>query len=402
MPHQSEKKSLLIILSVFLFVITMTYVVVLFARGYQISFNQGNPSLKVTGLLSATSKPKGAPVYINDRLISATDDTINLPPAEYIVRILKDGYLPWEKKIQIKPEVVFQTDTQLFRSVPDIKPLTQTGAINPIVSPDGSIVVYAIASASASLNNGLYLIELADSPIPLYQNLPKKIVSNLPGIDWSKYIFTFSPDSRSLLATNQRVNINYLLNLDSTINPNNLYDITPRLSLIQTEWATQTKNLIQNRLAKIPMEIKSFISTESAKSVVLSHSEDKILYLANSDGDLPQQIITPPPAQSTQIQTRHLTKGNYYIYNLKDDTNFLVGPSDTIHQPLWLNNSSNIVYLYNQEVKTVEFDGTNGYTLYAGNIDKSILATWFDGSRIVILNSPYPTAPFNLYSVTIR
>jgi len=137
MPQQSTNKSLLITISVFLFIITSTFLITLIARGYQLDFNQPS-GIKATGLLSATSKPKSASVYIDDRLFTATDDTINLPPDEYHIKIVKDGYLPWEKTIQIKKETVYQTDTQLFRSVPDLKPITFTGALNPQASPDFS------------------------------------------------------------------------------------------------------------------------------------------------------------------------------------------------------------------------------------------------------------------------
>ena len=38
-----------------------------------------------TGLLNANSFPTGAQVFINDRLVTATDDTIYIDPGEYWV-----------------------------------------------------------------------------------------------------------------------------------------------------------------------------------------------------------------------------------------------------------------------------------------------------------------------------
>jgi len=74
-----NKKSLLIMFFVFTFIVITTVGITLFAKGYQIS-TKGRISFLATGIISATSKPKGASVYIDDRLITATDDTINLPP----------------------------------------------------------------------------------------------------------------------------------------------------------------------------------------------------------------------------------------------------------------------------------------------------------------------------------
>ena len=399
MAH-SDKKSLIIILFVVLFVVGATYGISFFARGYQISTN-GKIGFLATGIISATSKPKGASVYINDRLITATDDTINLTPDEYNLKIVKDGYLPWQKNIQIKKELVYQSDTQLFRSAPDLKPITLTGAINPAVSPDGSRVIFSVASASASKDNGLYLLELSDSPLFLAKNSAKQLSSNLQNLDWAKFTFTFSPNSRQILAKNIISNVNYLINLDTNTDYKNLYDATPRLSLIKEEWKTQEQQIIKSKIERIPAEIQAFISTDSAKNIVFNSDENKILYISQKDGDLKKDIISPPPAQSTQSQSRDIKKDNYYVYDLKDDTNFLIGPK-TIYNLNWLANSNNLIYIEDQKIQTVEYDNTNKQTLFAGNFNKDAVYTWLDGNKIITLTAPYNNAQENLYSISIR
>ncbi len=402
MAKSSDKKSLLIILSVLLLVASSTYLISFYARGYQINLKKG-VVLQATGLLSATSKPKSASVYVNDRLITATDDTINLPPGDYSVRIIKDGYLPWEKDIIIKKEVVFQTDAQLYRSVPDLRPVTLSGALSSIVSPDGTKIIYSVASASASRDNGLYQIDLIDNPIPINRSSAKQIAPNFPGIDWSKFTFEFSPDGRSIMASNINSNISYLISLDSAINTRNLFDVTPRLSIIKEEWE---KQIIQNnliKLDKLPKEIKQFISTDSAQTrILLNSAEEKVLYLAESDGQISPNIITPPPAQSTQVQNREIKSGNYYVYDIKDDTNFLIGTDQDIVKPFWLPNSNSIIFLSNKQIKVIEYDGTNNQTLFAGNFNPEYVFPWADGSRIVTLVSPFEGASENLYAITIR
>lgn len=396
----TDKKSLSIILFVLVLIIGITYGISFFARGYQISTN-GKIGFLATGIISATSKPKGASVYINDRLITATDDTINLTPDEYTIKIIKDGYLPWQKKIQIKKEIVYQTDTQLFRSAPDLKPITLTGAINPAVSPDGSRVVFSVASASATKDNGLYLLELSDSPVFLAKNLAKQLSSNLQNLDWAKFIFTFSPNSRQILAKNTSNNTNYLINLDSNTDYKNLFDATARLSLIKEEWNLQEQQIIKSKIERIPVEIQSFISTSSAKNIVFNTDETKFLYLSQKDGNLKKDLISPPPAQSTQNQSRDIKKDNYYVYDLKDDTNFLIGSKD-FYNLNWLANSNNLTYIEDQKIQTVEYDNTNKQTLFAGNFNKDAVYTWLDGNKIITLTAPYNNAQENLYSISIR
>ncbi|MDD2483291.1 MAG: PEGA domain-containing protein [Candidatus Shapirobacteria bacterium] len=395
-----DKKSLSIIFLVVLLIIGGTIAISFFARGYKIS-TKGKLSFLATGIISATSRPKAASVYINDRLITATDDTINLVPDEYTIKIVKDGYLPWQKNIQIKKEVVYQSDTQLFRSAPDLKPVTLTGALNPAGSPDGSLVVFSVASASATKDNGLYLLELSNNVNFLAKNIARQLSSNLSNLDWSKFTFTFSPNSRQILAKNISNNTNYLINLDATTDYKNLYDVTPKLTLIKEEWQIQEEEIIKAKLNLIPKEIQAIVSTASAKNILFSDDDTKFLYLAKIDTNLQKDLISPPPAQSTQIQSRDIKKDNYYVYDIKDDTNFWIGDS-SLQNLSWLVNSYNLIYTEDQKIQTVEYDNTNKLTLFAGNFNKNVVYPWLDGSKIVTLIAPYSNAQENLYSISIR
>lgn len=396
-----DKKSLSIILLVILFIVGGTVALSYFARGYQIS-TKGKVSFLATGIISVTSQPKAASVYVNDRLITATDDTINLVPDQYTIRIVKDGYLPWQKTVQVKKEIVYQTNTQLFRSAPDLKPITLTGALNPTSSPDGSLVIFSVASASAVKDNGLYLLQLSDSPIFLTKSSTKQLSSNLPNVDWSKFTFTFSPNSKQILAHHATANVNYLINIETNTDFKNLYDITPKLAIIKADWQTQEQEIVKTKTALIPTQLQSYISTSSAQEIIFNTDDSKVLYLAQKDGSLQKDLITPPPAQSTQSQSRDIKAGNYYVYDLKDDTNFLIGSKDKLYHLNWLANSNNLIYIDDQRIQTVEYDNTNQQTLFAGNFNKDIVYSWSDGNKIVTLIAPFSSAQENLYSISIR
>lgn len=402
MPQHSNKKSVLLISIVSISIILLTIIISLVARGYKINLKQGT-ILTATGILSATSDPKGASVYLDDKLVTATDNTINLSPNTYTVKIIKDGYLPWEKVVQIKKETVYQTNTQLFRSVPDLKPITYTGAINPAVSPDNTKIVYAIASASASIDNGLYLIELNNTfSLNFNRNTPKQLSQNLSNINWSEFTFQFSPNSRQILATNSEKNISYLISIDSTVNPKNLYDVTATLPTIQNDWKDQLDQLTSSKMAKIPKELQPYVSTASAQDLQFSTDEEKILFLAQQDGNLESNIITPPPAQSTQTQSRNIIQGNYYVYDTKDDTNFFIASQEEISNPSWLDGSNNILFSQGENIKVSDYDGTNQQTLFVGNFNPSIVFPMPDGSKIITLISPYQGAQENIYTISIK
>lgn len=394
MIDKKDQKSLRIIITLIFLIITITYAITIYAKGYRINLQNGI-SLKATGILSTTSKPKAASVYINDHLLTATDDTINLPPGEYEIKIAKDGYNTWQKRVNLKKENVYQTDTHLFRTIPDIRSITLSGAINPVVSNDGAKIIYAVASASASKNNGLYQYDLSNSLLPLNKNQPKLIATNFHNIDWSKFTFQFSPDSKELIASTKNNNISYLINLDEPVTSQKLQDITINKSIILDNWTKSETIQIEETLKKLPLVFKNIVSTESSKLSSLNSSGTKFLYLAQNDYNLEKNIISPPPGQSTQTQNRDIKKDNYYIYDIKDDTNFLIGSKTDINSPFWLPDSNSIVFVSKDKIQNIEYDATNLQTLYSGTFLNNFLAPKLDGNEIIIFND-------NLFGLSIR
>jgi len=403
MNPNSSQKSLLIIFSVASVVLIGTFLISTFARGYRLDTNNGF-KLKVTGLLSATSKPKSASVYIDNLLATATDDTINLVPGEYHLKIVKDGYLPWEKNIQIKPEYVYQADAQLFRSSPDLNSITEDNIVNPVTSPDSTKIVYAVASSSAvDKKPGLYLLELTEFPILMSRSTQKLLSPNLPNLDWSKYSFEFSPNSRQILATStSKKNPNiYLFSIDQSIDSKNLFDVSSKLAQIKNDWQANRDEIVQKRIEKLPLEIRDAIATTSA---ILSYnsSENKVLYQASSSAQIKENLLaTPPPTKSTQTQQRLLNKDSYYVYDIKEDTNFLIGDT-SISQISWLPYSNNLVFIQDKNIRVSEYDATNYHTIYSGYVSPKIILPTPDGYRLILSTSTIQDPSQNLYSITIR
>ncbi|HNZ84410.1 MAG TPA: PEGA domain-containing protein [Candidatus Woesebacteria bacterium] len=401
MKPAPNSRSLILIFSVGFFIVLATYFISLIARGYRFSLKDGF-SLEPTGMISAVSRPKGASVYLDDKLITATDDTISLSPGVYQLKITKDGFLPWQKTVTVKPETVYQADIQLFSTVPNLKPVTLTGAINPAVNLDNTKIVYAVASASAAKDNGLYLIESAGLPLSLIRSDSRQIAVNTATIDWSDFSFTFSPNSRQILATNSLEKINYLLPLDTPISPQTLVDITHNLDTIHLDWQTQTTAILAAKLQSLPKDIQPFVATDSAQNLQFSSDDNKILYLAQTDGNIKANLITPPPARSTQTEHRQLLADNYYVYDLKDDTNFLIGPKNEVLYPSWIPNTNNLTFVNQDNLKVVDYDGTNRQVIFASNFNHRLVIPWTGGDKIIILTTPYPGAPENLYSISVK
>lgn len=399
MNSDSNRKSLLIILSVTLIIISSTLIISIFARGYRLDTKNGNLKIKVTGLLSVTSKPKSASVYIDNLLSTATDDTLNLNPDSYQIRISKEGYFPWEKNIQIKPELVYQADAQLFRQSFEPKSLTQGKIFNLSVSPDQSKVIFSFIASPSAINqkSGLYLLELTELPLLMSKNTQRLLSANSSSLDWTKYSFQFSPNSKQVLASSKTNN--YLFSLDQTLDSATLFDVSSKLPQVKKDWKNTQEQITKNKLEKLPQSLRSLISTTSS-TLSFNSNDDKILYQASNSAILSNLIISPPPYRSTQTQTRQLQKDFYYVYDLKEDTNFLIGDT-SISQISWIPYSSSLIFSKDNSISVIEYDATNHQNLYSDS-EKHIFVPTPDGYRLILTLNTKDNPSKNLYLVTIK
>ncbi|MBU1322687.1 PEGA domain-containing protein [Patescibacteria group bacterium] len=374
-----------------------------YAKGYRPSLK--NRALEGTGLLAANSYPKGAAVFINDKLTTATDDTLNLPPGEYLVKIAKDGYISWEKTLKLEPELVTQTNTRLFPSVPDLKPLTFSGATNPLPSPDGEKIVFSVNNATTDTKNGLYVLDLLDRPFSLNSD-PRQISRTSAKYDLAKAQLVWSPDSGQILATldqGETSEINLLLSPAGFTDIADFKDVTARLPVIFKEWQDLKTKKFHEQLKTLP-EPMQLIATASAKMVAFSPDEKKMLYSATASAQLAENLIPPLPATSTQKETRAIEPKNYYIYDLEEDKNFLISPFNQDAPVIWYPDSNHVIMVEGAKIIIAEYDATNRHTVYAGPFAQNFIFPWPNGSRLIILASLNggSNLPPNLYSINLK
>ncbi|EKD79965.1 MAG: hypothetical protein ACD_40C00238G0001, partial [uncultured bacterium] len=68
------------------------------------------------------------------------------------------------------------------------------------------------------------------------------------------------------------------------------------------------------------------VATTSATNLYFSPDNDRLLYQATAEFTLPEALIPALPSSSTQAQSRTTTPGSWYVYDLKEDKNFLIAP----------------------------------------------------------------------------
>lgn len=401
------RKQLLISASIILFLLLGTFLVVLYGKGYRFGFNEGKPGISGTGILVATSNPDGAQVFINQHLTTATNNTLNLFPGVYDVRIFKDGYFPWEKKIKIEKEVVSKAEAVLFSTAPKLENITATGADNPVLDPTQTRIAYTVASQSAR-KNGIYVLDMSNRPVLILQSASTQIADDTVDT-FSKASLTWSPDGKQLLATisaHLRSPTTYLLS-SSGLNANP-QDVTETLTQLDAQWKQEESEKERTRLLGLKTELQAMI-TQNFSVVSWSTDETKILYQASRSATLPIIIIPRLIGFDATPEERAIKESHLYVYDSKEDKNFSIdlagiqSKEEAGKTLRWLPESKHFVYTHDKRIDLLEYDGKNSTTIYAGPFLDSYVFPFANISKIVILtNLGNPAITANLYTIGIK
>lgn len=358
-------------------------IAIFFAKGY--TFSPKERRIVGTGIINITSQPDAASVFIDGHLTTATNATISsLSPKNYTVRVVKEGFIPWEKSLEVKEGIVTEVKLTLFPAIPTIYPLTFTTVANPSLSPDGSKLAYIVPAkqgdAAANKKSGVWVwTTVSNQPIAFARSSePHQIASNITA-DFSKAVLRWSPDSKQVLANVG--NNNYLL--ESNSSNDNPRDITPVLASTIKGWEDDIK-------AKEVLLVESITDGKLKKiasdSAILKWSPDETKFMAR--------------AEKIKEGSKGLVDG-MKVYDLEDSKSYDLPPAKA---HIWLPESKHIILVEEGSISIADFDGTNKAVIYAGNFLNDFVFPWPDSSRFVIINSlPTPTASEpNFYGVNLK
>ncbi len=430
------------------FILIGTVVAIQYAKGNLRLTNDG--LVRNAGLLAANSFPTGAEVMIDGKLATATDDTLYLEPGTYEIELIKDGYVPWKKTLNIEKELVTQTNARLFPSAASFSPLTFTGVTNISPSPDGQKILYYSDTATSERKNGLYVLELSTSALPI-QRGPRQIAEDVDAFELENAAFIWSPDSSEVMLITPTREV--LLVLDRLNDLVTLPDVSFRKREILTEWEEEMYVRERQFLTQFPLEVVT-IATQSAKNVYISPDKKRLLYTATESARIPDTIVPPLPSTNQQPEERELIAGGIYVYDREEDKNFRVGTEtlapvfsekqllvknvfadtsllrsastsafaslqastsaetadafNTYHTPLfadtfqWFPDSKHLLFAEENTIKVMGYDSTNVTTIYSGPFGENFLYPWPDGNRLLIIASFSPDVPQNLYAIELK
>lgn len=358
-------------------------VAIFFAKGY--TFSPQEKRIVGTGIVNISSEPDAASVYIDGHLTTATNATVSsLKPKIYSIRVVKEGFIPWEKQIEVKEGIVSEVKVTLFPAIPTMYPLTVSGVENPILSPDGSKLAYIVPSKNpageVNKKGGIWVWTLIQNqPIAFARSAEPHQIASSQLVDFSKSILRFSPDSKQVLAS--LGNNNYLLNADSFNSEPR--DITPILDATTNGWAEDVKTKDVSRIISIKDPQFRKVASDSA---FLRWSPDETKFMARSE-----PIVIKEGENISGIK----------IYDLEEQREYDIAPA-RVH--LWLPDSRHVIIVEENTISILDFDGTNKAVIFAGSFLDSFVFPWPDSSRMVIISSfPTPTASEpNLFGINLR
>lgn len=392
----------------FVIIVLASVITILYARGYQ--FNPRSGDIVKTGILVVGSQPDGAVVYIDGRLTSATNTTLSyLIPKTYHVRITKEGYLPWEKTVQVKQELVTKIEALLWPTSPELKPLTFTGARNPVLSPDTSKLAYVIPIGTKA---GVWVMNLSERPFLLSRE-PRQLAADTPASPLSSATFAWSPDSRYVLVrtgTSEETTRTYLLDSERASQP--LFDVTPTIHATIASWKQELQSREEARIQRLdPIHQEAFAHFLLIEHATPSGMRWQLSKQATPASDLLRHPFIPVSAYrymwspgETRVLVTERDGKNPRVYDLKKKQTHTIPEALTYSWYPEQPDSRHIVLVKEKSISIVEFDGSNETQVYTGQFDNSYVFPWPTGGRLIILTSYNAGAGelSNLYSVNLR
>ncbi len=377
----------------------------LYARGYR--FDGQTFRFKPSGLLVVKSDPSGAQVFVNGELSTATDTTVSLAPGTYDVSIRKESFHPWNKRLVIEKEVVTEAIASLFRVAPSLSSVTFSGVVNPVISADGTRIAYATPpSREDPEKGGLWAIETVNLPIGFARDPRRVTDGDLTAADWQ-----FSPDGREILVSlGQSV---FLLDASTFTPQARRVNVAARKEIILAEWEEERGTRLSSQIKILPDELVDILQRK-VSSIVFSPDETKILYTASGSATIRENLIKPLPGSSSQKQERDIKEGHTYVYDIKEDRNFLIDEGaesllidsklvpELTRRLAWFPTSKHLVLSEAGKITIIDYDGTNRQLVYSGSYVSPHAYPFGSTSRLLILTSLGADTTPNLYSLTLK
>ncbi|MFA6593845.1 MAG: PEGA domain-containing protein [Candidatus Buchananbacteria bacterium] len=205
----------------------VTPLIIAYTAGYRYNFSKGR--VQKTGILRLTSVPRGAQIYLNGQAQDTqTPAKIQyLVPGDYEIKLAKDGYFDWQKKLPItENNTTFAEKIILWKKSSAEKLNASTSASSWLVSPDRNIIAFSRSDGSVGIidiNSGLFG-ELSGGSL--------EIIAEIDGYG-EVILISYSPTGRYLIAEGGKGNVKTYFLIDTFLKK---HDKLPAKNYFSIKW----------------------------------------------------------------------------------------------------------------------------------------------------------------------
>jgi len=274
----------------------VTPLILMYTQGYRYNFAKSR--VQKTGILIISSLPKKAEIYLNGKLLKnqSTPARIEkLLPADYEIKLTKDGYHPWQKKLPVNENATtFAEDVILWKQTIPLQLATENIS-DWLIAPEREKI------ALLTTDNQLKILDTIDGRLTIPENQPPLTAPELIG--WS------NTGKKLLLKDSVQQQSNYYL-LNLSTNSDNLSKINSR-NYFSVKWNQQNDNLVYGLDKTGLWEINLFnqqeklIFTDSLDDFLVTGGEIFILTGSNlSRLDTPDKIDVQLDSTGYQLITK--------------------------------------------------------------------------------------------------
>lgn len=310
------RKYISIIIFILLFIAIISTVSILIARGY----NFTNSELRENGILSISSIPEGATIYINDEKKATSPEKIELVSGTYEIELVHDTYTSWKKQINVEPLITKEISVTLYPENLSIEQITFASIDKVFYSQDGDFALYTTVEDPSS---SIWLVKLEKSIFDISSSEPRKIAdtSFLPEecLSKSTYSINISEDNEKALITCSLSDYStfYLLDLKKSnvppLNINRKINFNPKLInfafnsetlLISDDEITSVFNIRNEDLILIARKNYGTVelTTFGKAYLLLEYNYDgEKKNLVNLDADLTKESLVLTEINPTEI-----------------------------------------------------------------------------------------------------
>lgn len=387
---KKQYRRLIFIIFVIFFIITIP-VLLIHTAGYRYNFKK--TKFEKTGSLLINTKTKNVSLMVNNDYIKNGDEfrINNILPGEYLVKLTKENYFDWGKKIIVKSELTsFIKDVRLFeknlptnyinKNISSIYPSNDNKKIAYIYKEDSQYSLW-IVDSEADNKKELFKTKEKIEDIRWSPSADKIIVEieslfKIFDIKGEEIKIPLSAPLKILYWDEKNNNIIYALKNNSIYKIDILYQNYSTAYILDapiSDFRIYQNNLytIQNyELNQVDLKSNNSITIPlERKDYIINSTENGKIYLTSSKGKM-QIFDLPLTAKSTPSLLINATNfnliGNNLLYYNDFELwtyDFITGQKELItrmgteiKKAVWLNSNRNILFTTNGEIKIIELD----------------------------------------------